>query len=114
MEPQLTIPVAGTVTNLKWDPKGEYLAATAQSGEVPFLYDLNTATRLRSANNTLLWQDTTSRAEYRNLSWKVSGKVLASASDGVRFWSVDGKELRHGLRDRYVWGIAWSPGAANS
>ncbi|WP_157975989.1 WD40 repeat domain-containing protein [Lewinella sp. IMCC34191] len=104
LEPQLTIPVAGTITNLKWDPKGEYLAAAAQSGEVPFVYDLNTGRR------TVL--DSVSSSGARGLGWSPDGTYLAVGdNDGyLLLFKRDGVLYRRRKIDpKAITGLDWHP-----
>lgn len=50
-----------------------------------------------------------SKAEYRNLRWSPDGQQLATASDALRIWSIDGKLLGESASDALLWGIDWSP-----
>ncbi len=94
------------VLSVAWHPDGNsYVTGDygdVENGIPPLL-------QMWTADGTLLWQDSSSRAEYRKLAWSPDGEVLASASDGLRLWSREGKVHKHALRDRYLWGLAWHP-----
>ena len=62
-----------------------------------------------TADGQLLRQDSSSRAEIRNIQWSPDGTLLASASDGLRMWSSRGQLLGHVLAEHYLWGLAWAP-----
>ena len=49
-----------------------------------------------------------SKAEYRNLRWDMDGKNLATASDALRIWSVDGELIGMGKSKALLWGVDWS------
>ena len=48
-------------------------------------------------------------AEYRSVRWDPAGALLAAGADGVYLWDAEGTLVAHVLRDRYIWGISWSP-----
>lgn len=63
-----------------WSPAGEKLTETGKSG-----------------------------AEYRNIRWSPNGKFLASASDALRIWDLDGKLIHESdSSEDYLWGIDWN------
>ncbi|WP_116126898.1 WD40 repeat domain-containing protein [Lewinella sp. IMCC34183] len=92
--------------SVAWHPEGA-LYATGDYGQPdkkrpPYL-------QYWSADGKLIGRDSSSRVEIRNLAWSPTGNLLASASDGIRLWTPGGEQIRHGLRDRYLWGLAWKP-----
>ena len=96
--PVLTLSVA-------WHPGGEIYVTgdygDRDNGHPPLL-------QTWTADGELIRQDSTSRAEFRNLEWNPDGTVLASASDGLRLWSPAGEMLGHTLAEHYLWGLAWT------
>jgi WD40 repeat protein len=42
-----------------------------------------------------------SKAEYRNIRWNKDGTLLATASDGLRLWSEDGRGKIQGETNTY-------------
>lgn len=92
--------------SVAWHPSGDFLAL-GDYGD--YEQKLPPLLQFRKPNGALIKSIKKSRAEYRNLSWSPDGKTLATASDGVRLWSVEGRLLGHALNDQYLWGLDWSP-----
>ncbi len=49
-----------------------------------------------------------SKGEYRNLVWNAKGDRLASASDALRIWDINGNLISEGNSKDYLWGISWN------
>ncbi|MBK7096889.1 MAG: hypothetical protein IPH57_18200 [Saprospiraceae bacterium] len=49
-----------------------------------------------------------SKGEYRNLTWNPKGNRLASASDALRIWDINGNLIYEGKSEDYLWGVSWN------
>jgi len=49
-----------------------------------------------------------SQAEFRNLSWNPKGTRLATASDALRIWDLQGNLISEGKSPDYLWGVSWN------
>lgn len=49
-----------------------------------------------------------SKGEYRNLAWNPKGDRLASASDALRIWDINGNLVSEGNSKDYLWGVSWN------
>lgn len=49
-----------------------------------------------------------SKGEYRNLSWNSKGNRLATASDALRIWDINGNLISEGNSKDYLWGVSWN------
>lgn len=49
-----------------------------------------------------------SKGEYRNLAWNPKGDRLASASDILRIWDINGNLISKGNSKDNLWGVSWN------
>ena len=49
-----------------------------------------------------------SESEYRNIEWSNDGELLATASEKIRLWNVDGNLVDEKATESLLWGIDWS------
>jgi len=49
-----------------------------------------------------------SKGEYRNLTWNLKGNRLATASDALRIWNINGDLISEGYSKDYLWGVSWN------
>ncbi len=49
-----------------------------------------------------------SKEEYRNLDWNPKGDSLASASDALRIWDINGNLISEGNSEDDLWGVSWN------
>lgn len=49
-----------------------------------------------------------SKGEYRNLDWNPKGDSLASASDALRIWDINGNLISEGNSEDDLWGVSWN------
>lgn len=55
-----------------------------------------------------LWKSVdASKGEYRNVCWNSRGDRLATASDALRIWDVNGNLLFEGQTDAFLWSVSW-------
>ena len=88
---------------VKWNPSGKIFAI----GD--YGYDNFTSfLQIWTADGKMSKEKSTSKAEYRNLSWSLTGDRLATASDALRIWSIEGELLYEGLSEDLLWGVDFS------
>lgn len=61
-----------------------------------------------NTNGDLLKSISLSKGEYRNLTWNSKGNRLASASDALRIWDIDGNLVSEGYSKDYLWVVSWN------
>ena len=93
------------VLTLRWHPSGEFLASGDYGHDKE---GVPTLLQFWKEDGTLLRSMTGSNAEYRNIRWNKDGSAIATASDGLRIWSKDGKLLHHGKTKDLLWGVSWN------
>ncbi len=89
--------------SVDWHPSGDFFA-TGDYGD--FDYNFSPLLQFWSKQGELKLAVDKSIAEYRNLSWSPDGGFLATASDKIRLWDIEGKLLAEGKPDEKLWGIS--------
>lgn len=92
------------ILTVKWHPGGLFFAS-GDYGEKE--NKIESLLQFWNMNGTLTKTLHGSNAEYRNIRWSKTGKVLATASDALRLWSEDGKIIYSGASKNLLWGIDW-------
>jgi WD40 repeat protein len=91
--------------SVKWHPSGHFFAVGdygEKENSIPSILQFWTAEgKLKKTMHG-------SEAEYRNIRWDKRGKYLATASDQLRIWSVDGLLLHSGASVKPLWGLDWN------
>ncbi len=59
-------------------------------------------------NGKLLRSIDMSKGEYRNLAWNSKGNRLATASDALRIWDINGNLISEGNPGDFLWGVSWN------
>ncbi len=93
------------ILTVKWHPGGIFFA-TGDYGEKE--NHIESLLQFWNENGTLIKSLHGSKAEYRNIRWNKSGKLLATASDALRLWSKDGQIIYSGKSEDLLWGIDWN------
>lgn len=89
----------------RWHPSGEFFATGDYGHENE---GKPTLLQFWKPDGTLIKQMMGHHEEMRNLKWSSDGSLLATASDGLRIWSKDGKLLHEAVSPEVVWGLSWS------
>lgn len=89
--------------SIAWHKSGDFFV-TGDYG------DKNNLPLLQYWNNQceLLQTIDIGQSEYRNLAWNPKGDRLASASDALRIWDIQGNLLSTGISKDDLWGVAWN------
>lgn len=88
-----------------WNPNGEFFV-TGDYGD--FEKDYPPLLQFWSANGENLRNIAKSKAEFRNIKWSKNGKILATASESLRFWNENGDLLKESESGNLLWGIDWN------
>jgi WD40 repeat protein len=93
------------ILSVKWHPDGSFFAVGdygEKENSIPSILQFWTD------DGKLIKTMHGSEAEYRNIRWDKRGKYLATASDQLRIWSVDGLLLHSGASLKPLWGLDWN------
>ena len=90
---------------VKWHPSSDFFVI-GDYGD----YDYNYPALLQywHPDGILREEIVVSNAEYRNISWSNDQQYLATASDALRIWNVEGQLLYEGISPDLLWGVDWS------
>ncbi len=89
---------------VQWHPSGDFFAAGDYGHEQE---GIPTLLQFWKMDGTLLQQQFGHHKEIRKLAWNKDGTTLATASNGLRFWTKDGKLLNESVQDEVLWGLSW-------
>lgn len=89
----------------RWHPSGEFFATGDYGHEKE---GKPTLLQFWKPDGTLIKQMMGHHEEMRNLKWSSDGNLLATASDGLRIWSKEGKLLHETVSSQVIWGLSWS------
>ncbi len=87
---------------VRWHPSGLFFA-TGDYGQKE--NGIESLLQFWNENGTLLKTLNGSKAEYRNIRWSISGDFIATASDALRIWSIEGQLIYLAKSDDLLWGI---------
>ena len=99
-------PEATLLLTADWNPSGDLLAlgdyGDRDATAPPLL-------QVRTPGDSIVLGYGGGKVEYRSVRWHPEGSLLAAGADGVYLWDAEGMLIAHVLRDRYIWGVSWSP-----
>lgn len=93
------------VLTISWHPSGNFFAIGDYGHDKE---GVRSIIQFWKPDGTLIKTLFGSKAEYRNIRWNKSGDILASASDALRIWDINGKLLWTGKSNDLLWGLAWN------
>ena len=87
-----------------WHPNGQFFVTgdygDFQQNYPPLLqYWTYSGQRIKSIER--------SKAEYRNIRWSSDGKALATTSEKIRLWDIDGDLVAEQDTPNLLWGLDW-------
>jgi WD40 repeat protein len=88
--------------SVAWHPSGSFFV-TGDYGDSL----VKSLLQFWDENGQLLRSIDGSKGEYRNISWNPKGNRLATASDALRIWDIQGNLVSEGKSEAYLWGVAW-------
>ena len=93
----------------EWHPSGEFFV-TGDCGEFDAEGVENVMLQFWDAAGQSIKDITSGTKEYRNIRWNPDATQLASASEALRIWSVDGNLISESqASEDLLWGVDWSP-----
>lgn len=93
------------VLSVRWHPSGNFLA-TGDYGHQN--EGIETLLQFWQEDGTLVKTIHGSKSEIRNLEWDRNGRYLATASDRLRIWDINGQLLYEAKEGDGFWGIDWN------
>lgn len=93
------------VLSVRWHPSGN-LFATGDYGH--HNEGIETLLQFWQEDGTLIRTIHGSKGEIRNLEWDKGGRYLATASDRLRIWDIDGQLLYEAKEGDGFWGVDWN------
>jgi WD40 repeat protein len=93
------------VLSVRWHPSGNFLA-TGDYGHQN--EGVETLLQFWQQDGTLIKTIHGSKSEIRNLEWVKDGRYLATASDRLRIWDVNGHLLYEAKERDGFWGLDWN------
>ncbi|MBI2429553.1 MAG: hypothetical protein HYV29_12315 [Ignavibacteriales bacterium] len=93
------------VLSIRWHPSGNFFV----TGDYGHRNEgVETLLQFWWADGTPIKTVYGSKSGIRNLEWDRTGRYLATASDRLRIWNVDGQLLYEAKEGDGFWGIAWN------
>ena len=89
---------------MQWNPDGKFFASGDYGSDAE---NIESLLQFWGEDGNLLKSMHGSKAEYRNARWSPDGEFLASASDALRVWTREGKEVHLGESPELLWGLDW-------
>lgn len=91
---------------VEWHPSGEFFALGDYGDNFKPLPPL---LQFWSADGELLFQYDESEAEFRNIRWSKDGTRLATASEALRIFDINGNVKYKASSPAFLWGVDWQP-----
>ncbi|NJM90681.1 MAG: hypothetical protein HC847_29760 [Hydrococcus sp. RU_2_2] len=93
------------VLSVRWHPSGNFFV----TGDYGHHHEgVETLLQFWREDGSLIKTILGSKSGIRNLEWDTGGKYLATASDRLRIWDIDGRLLHEAKEGESFWGIAWN------
>jgi WD40 repeat protein len=93
------------VLSVRWHPSGKFFV-TGDYGH--HNEGIETLLQFWLADGSLIKTIHGSKSGIRNLEWDAVGKYLATASDRLRIWDIEGRLLHEAKEGDGFWGIDWN------
>ncbi|MBK8621068.1 MAG: hypothetical protein IPN79_04750 [Saprospiraceae bacterium] len=91
------------ILSIAWHPSGDFFVTGDYGDEKD-----KSLLQYWNQNGELQKTINISKGEYRNLTWNAKGTLLATASDALRIWDINGNLISEGYSKDYLWGISWN------
>ena len=95
------------VLSVRWHPLGKLFASGDYGHKEETIVSL---LQFWNEKGELERSFTDSKAEYRNVRWNKAGTALATASDALRLWNINGGLIYTGASPSLLWGLSWLAG----